>query len=80
MIGHEVVIVEAVRRFTQKPLNVHLMMVEPERYLGAFARAGADPIRPVAAEMPTYNAAHISVRGPHRAVTILAPPAQGWKS
>ncbi|MEO8318722.1 MAG: ribulose-phosphate 3-epimerase [Bradyrhizobium sp.] len=36
------VVVEAVRRSTQKPLNVHLMTVEPERYLGAFARAGAD--------------------------------------
>jgi ribulose-phosphate 3-epimerase len=36
------VVVEAVRRFTQKPLNVHLMIVEPERYLEAFSRAGAD--------------------------------------
>jgi ribulose-phosphate 3-epimerase len=35
-------IVEAVRRSTRKPLNVHLMIVEPERYIGAFARAGAD--------------------------------------
>jgi ribulose-phosphate 3-epimerase len=36
------VIVEAVRRATAKPLNVHLMIVEPERYLADFARAGAD--------------------------------------
>ena len=35
-------IVEAVRRSTAKPLNVHLMIVEPERYLEDFARAGAD--------------------------------------
>ncbi|WP_294538711.1 ribulose-phosphate 3-epimerase [uncultured Rhodoblastus sp.] len=35
-------IVEAVRRCTRKPLNVHLMIVEPERYLAAFAKAGAD--------------------------------------
>jgi ribulose-phosphate 3-epimerase len=35
-------VVEAVRRFTQKPLNVHLMIVEPERCLEAFSRAGAD--------------------------------------
>jgi ribulose-phosphate 3-epimerase len=35
-------IVAAVRRYTQKPLNVHLMIVEPERYLAAFAKAGAD--------------------------------------
>ena len=37
-------IVEAVRRSTQKPLNVHLMIVEPERHLVAFAKAGADHI------------------------------------
>jgi ribulose-phosphate 3-epimerase len=36
------VIVEALRRCTSKPLNVHLMIVEPERYLTAFAKAGAD--------------------------------------
>ncbi len=37
-------IVSAIRRCTQKPLNVHLMIVEPERYLNAFAAAGADHI------------------------------------
>jgi ribulose-phosphate 3-epimerase len=36
------VVVEAVRRSTHKPLNVHLMVVEPERYLTDFANAGAD--------------------------------------
>jgi ribulose-phosphate 3-epimerase len=35
-------VVEAVRRCTQKPLNVHLMIVEPERHLSDFAKAGAD--------------------------------------
>lgn len=36
------VVVEAVRRATRKPLNVHLMIVEPERYIEDFAKAGAD--------------------------------------
>ncbi len=36
------VVVAALRRCTCKPLNVHLMIVEPERYLTAFAEAGAD--------------------------------------
>jgi ribulose-phosphate 3-epimerase len=36
------VVLEAIRRSTAKPLNVHLMIVEPERYLGVFAEAGAD--------------------------------------
>ena len=35
-------VVEAVRRATKLPLDVHLMIVEPERYLEQFARAGAD--------------------------------------
>ena len=36
------VVLRAIRRSTAKPLNVHLMIVEPERYLGTFAEAGAD--------------------------------------
>ena len=37
-------IVSAVRRATTKPINVHLMVVEPERHLALFAEAGADHI------------------------------------
>jgi len=36
------VVLAAVRKATRKPLNVHLMIVEPERYLADFAEAGAD--------------------------------------
>jgi ribulose-phosphate 3-epimerase len=36
------IVLEAIRRSTSKPLNVHLMIVEPERYLATFAKAGAD--------------------------------------
>jgi ribulose-phosphate 3-epimerase len=35
-------VVEAIRKVTKLPLDVHLMIVEPERYLTDFARAGAD--------------------------------------
>lgn len=34
-------IVEACRRTTQLPLDVHLMIEKPERYIEAFAKAGA---------------------------------------
>jgi ribulose-phosphate 3-epimerase len=37
-------IVKAIRRATRLPLDLHLMIVEPERYLDAFADAGADTI------------------------------------
>ncbi len=36
------VVVEAVRRATRLPLDVHLMIVEPEKYVSAFAEAGAN--------------------------------------
>jgi ribulose-phosphate 3-epimerase len=39
------VIVDAVRRHTQKPLNVHLMIVEPERYLDCQDRRRSSPRR-----------------------------------
>lgn len=37
-------VVEACRRVTALPLDVHLMMVEPERHIEAFALAGANRI------------------------------------
>jgi ribulose-phosphate 3-epimerase len=37
-------VVRAVRAATKLPLDVHLMIVEPERYVEAFAEAGADII------------------------------------
>jgi ribulose-phosphate 3-epimerase len=36
------VVVQAIKRVATRPLDVHLMMVEPERYIDAFAEAGAD--------------------------------------
>jgi ribulose-phosphate 3-epimerase len=35
-------ILRAVRKHTNKPLDVHLMMVQPERYVEQFRAAGAD--------------------------------------
>ncbi len=37
-------VVKAIRRATKLPLDLHLMIVEPEKYLEAFADAGADTI------------------------------------
>lgn len=37
-------IVEAVRKVTELPIDVHLMIVEPEKHLQAFANAGTDHI------------------------------------
>jgi ribulose-phosphate 3-epimerase len=36
------VVVEAIKKAATRPLDVHLMIVEPEKYIEAFANAGAD--------------------------------------
>jgi ribulose-phosphate 3-epimerase len=35
-------VVKAIKKHAQKPLDVHLMIVDPDRYLAAFKDAGAD--------------------------------------
>jgi len=37
-------IVEAIRSVTKLPLDIHLMILEPERHLEAFAKAGGDSL------------------------------------
>jgi ribulose-phosphate 3-epimerase len=37
-------VVAGLRKYTKLPLDVHLMIVDPDRYLEAFAKAGADHI------------------------------------
>ena len=37
-------VIEAIRPITEKAFDVHLMIVEPERYIERFAQAGADSI------------------------------------
>ena len=37
-------IVEAIGRLARKPLDVHLMILEPEKYVEAFRKAGAEVI------------------------------------
>ena len=43
-ISFGIPIVQATRRATTLPLEAHLMIVQPERYLADFANAGADTI------------------------------------
>jgi ribulose-phosphate 3-epimerase len=65
-------VVKALRRVTKLPLDVHLMIVEPERYVEAFAEAGADTIT-VHVEACTHlhrTLAHIRSLGKRAGVTM----------
>ena len=43
-ISFGIPVVQAIKKKARKPLDVHLMIVEPEKYFEAFAKAGADII------------------------------------
>ncbi len=65
-------VVEAIRKRTRLPLDVHLMIVEPERYLGDFVAAGADLLT-VHAEAATHlqrALAHIRELGARPGVAL----------
>jgi ribulose-phosphate 3-epimerase len=55
-------VVAAVRKYAKLPLDVHLMIVEPEKYLEAFADAGADVITVHAEATPHLQRAVARVR------------------
>jgi ribulose-phosphate 3-epimerase len=65
-------VVKAIRRVTKLPLDVHLMIVEPERYVDAFAEAGADTIT-IHVEACTHlhrTLAHVRSLGKRAGVTL----------
>lgn len=74
-------VVEAIKRHALKPLDVHLMIVQPERYVEAFAKAGAQVISVHAEACPHLhrNVQQIKSLGckagvainPHTPVSIL---------
>ena len=48
-------VIESIRKRTRLPLDVHLMIVEPERYIDTFVRAGADLVTVHAEACPHLN-------------------------
>ena len=48
-------VIESIRKRTRLPLDVHLMIVEPERYIETFVRAGADLLTVHAEACPHLN-------------------------
>ncbi|MEI6223120.1 MAG: ribulose-phosphate 3-epimerase [Deltaproteobacteria bacterium] len=56
-------VVEAVRKATRLPIDTHLMIVEPERYVEAFARAGSDTVTVHAEVSPHLHRTIQAIRG-----------------
>jgi ribulose-phosphate 3-epimerase len=57
--------IEALRKLSDKPLDVHLMVVEPERYIDRFADAGAAvfTFHPEVSPHAQRHLAHVKSRG-----------------
>lgn len=74
-------VVEAIKRHAKKPLDVHLMIVEPGRYVEAFKNAGAETISVHAEACPHLHRTVQQIRGlgckagvalnPHTPVSVL---------
>jgi ribulose-phosphate 3-epimerase len=76
-------VVEAIRKRTRLPLDVHLMIVEPERYLADFVRAGADIVTVHAEATPHLQRALTQIRelGARAGVALnpaTPPDALAW--
>ena len=69
------VVVAAVRRATELPLDVHLMIEAPERYLADFASAGADKITVHAETCPHLHSSLQKIRDLDCAAGVALNPS-----
>lgn len=69
------VVLEAVRRATTLPLDVHLMIVEPERYVEAFVKAGANIVTVHAEASPHLNRTLQQIRDLGATASVVLNPA-----
>ncbi|HGY09820.1 MAG TPA: ribulose-phosphate 3-epimerase [Oceanithermus profundus] len=69
------VVVEALRPLTRLPLDVHLMIVEPERYVERFVAAGADVVTVHAEATPHVHRALQLIRAAGAKAGLALNPA-----
>src|SRR3954466_6824359 len=67
-------VVRAVRAATKLPIDVHLMIVEPERYLDDFAHAGADSISVHLEASPHLHRTVEHIRGLGKRASVAVNP------
>ncbi len=68
-------VVEAVRKVTRLPIDAHLMIVEPERYVEAFAKAGADIVSVHAEVSPHLHRTLQAIRAAGARPAVARNPA-----
>jgi ribulose-phosphate 3-epimerase len=68
-------VVEAVRKATKLPIDVHLMIVEPERYVESFAKAGADLVSVHAEVSPHLHRTLQAIRAAGARPAVALNPA-----
>jgi ribulose-phosphate 3-epimerase len=68
-------IVKAVRKATKLPLDVHLMIVEPEKYLEDFAAAGADTLTVHVEACPHLHRTLQHIRSLHKRAGVVLNPS-----
>ena len=73
-------IVEAVRRATRLPIDAHLMIVEPERYVASFAEAGADIISVHAEVSPHLHRTLQAIRAAGAKPAVAVNPSTGLEA
>jgi ribulose-phosphate 3-epimerase len=73
-------VVEAVRKVTRLPIDVHLMIVEPEKYVEAFARAGADVVSVHAEVSPHLHRTLQAIRAAGARPAVALNPSTGLEA
>ncbi|HET8540805.1 MAG TPA: ribulose-phosphate 3-epimerase [Anaeromyxobacter sp.] len=68
-------VIEAVRKVTRLPIDAHLMIVEPERYVEAFAKAGADIVSVHAEVSPHLHRTLQAIRAAGARPAVALNPA-----
>jgi ribulose-phosphate 3-epimerase len=68
-------VVEALRTITARPLDVHLMIENPDRYIDAFADAGADIITVHVEACPHLHRTVQSIRAAGKKAGVVINPA-----
>ena len=68
-------VIESIRKRTRLPLDVHLMIVEPELYVEAFVRAGADLLTVHAEACPHLNRTLHQIREAGAKVGVALNPS-----